>query len=50
MKYADQVWVMLTHGVQSFPPGTQISVYLEPADVMQFSADGRAMTTVREAA
>ena len=50
LKHADQVWVMLTHGVQTFSPGTQVSVYLEPADVMQFSADGRAMTAVREAA
>ncbi len=50
LKYADQVWVMLTHGVQIFTPGEQVSVYLEPSDVMQFGADGRAMTTVREAA
>lgn len=50
LKYADQVWVMLSHGVQTFTPGAKVSVYLEPADVMQFSADGRAMTTSREAA
>jgi glycerol transport system ATP-binding protein len=50
MKYADQVWVMLTHGVQAFTPGEQVSVFLEPSDVMQFQSDGRAMTPVREAA
>ena len=50
VKFADQVWVMLTHGVQVFTPGETISVYLEPADVMQFDADGRAMTTIRKVA
>ena len=50
VKFADQVWVMLTHGVQVFTPGETISVYLEPVDVMQFDADGRAMTTIRKAA
>ena len=50
LKNADQIWVMLTHGVQTFTPGTQVAVYLEPSDVMQFDADGRAMTTVRKAA
>ena len=50
LKHGDQVWVMLTHGVQVFAPGAQVAVYLEPADVLQFDAEGRAMTAQRKAA
>lgn len=50
MKHGDLRWVMLTHGVQVFAPGAPVTVYLEPADVMQFSADGSAMAPAREAA
>jgi glycerol transport system ATP-binding protein len=50
LKHADHVWVMLTHGVQVFTPGAQVCVYLEPSDVLQFDADGRAMTAQRKAA
>jgi glycerol transport system ATP-binding protein len=50
MTHGDLRWVMLAHGVQAFAPGASITVYLEPADVMQFNADGSAMTPAREAA
>jgi glycerol transport system ATP-binding protein len=43
LKYGELRWVMLTHGVQSFAPGSQITAYLEPDDVLRFHADGSAM-------
>ncbi len=50
MKQGDLRWVMLTHGVQVFATGAPVTVYLEPADVMQFAANGAALTPAREAA
>ena len=50
LKQGDLRWVMLTHGVQVFATGAPVTVYLEPADVMQFAADGAALTPAREAA
>ena len=41
---------MLAHGVHAFAPGSQLTVYLEPDDVLRFRADGSAMTLAAEAA
>lgn len=43
-------WVMLAHGIHSFAPGSQITAYLEPDDVLRFSGDGSAMARQLEAA
>jgi len=43
-------WVALVHGVQAFEPGSSVTVYVEPADVMQFAGDGAALMPAREAA
>jgi glycerol transport system ATP-binding protein len=48
--YGQQRWVMLTHGVHRFAPGSRLTVYLEPADVMRFQSDGSAIAPAREAA
>jgi len=50
LRYGDHRWVMLTHGVRNFAPGSQQEVYLEPADVLTFHADGSAMTSRPKAA
>lgn len=42
-------WVMLAHGIHSFAPGTSLTVYVEPEDVMQFAADGLAIHAPAEA-
>ena len=43
-------WVMLARGIHTFAPGTSLTVYVEPEDIMQFDADGRAILPRREAA
>lgn len=43
-------WVMLARGIHSFAPGTSLTVYVEPEDVMQFDDAGRAIRPQREAA
>ena len=50
LDYAPQRWVMLTHGVHRFEPGSRVTVYLEPEDVMRFNANGLAMASASEAA
>ena len=45
-----QHWVMLARGIHLFAPGTSLTVYVEPDDVMQFDATGAAIHTRREAA
>jgi glycerol transport system ATP-binding protein len=50
LNYNGQQWVMLAHGVHAFAPGSQLTVYLEPDDVLRFRADGSAMTLAAEAA
>ena len=49
LKYGGGTWTMLTHGVRDFTPGSHITVYLEPEDVMRFHTNGVAMAP-REAA
>jgi glycerol transport system ATP-binding protein len=50
LKHGDLRWVMLTHGVQAFEAGASLTVHLDPADVMQFAADGSSLSPAREAA
>ena len=50
LDYGPERWVMLTHGVHRFEPGANVTVYLEPEDVLRFLADGTAMAPVTEAA
>jgi len=45
-----QHWVMLARGIHTFAPGTFLTVYVEPDDMMQFDAAGRAIPSKREAA
>ncbi len=45
-----QHWVMLARGIHAFAPGTSLTVYVEPEDVMQFDAAGQAIRPRREAA
>ncbi len=50
LDYGPQRWVMLTHGVHRFEPGSKVTVYLEPDDVMRFHTNGVAMPSAAEAA
>jgi glycerol transport system ATP-binding protein len=45
-----QRWVVLAHGIHAFAPGTALTVYVEPGDVMQFDAAGRAIRPQAQAA
>lgn len=40
LEYHDQHWVGLVHGVQALSPGQKLPVYLDPAHVYVFGADG----------
>ncbi|MFD2740099.1 ABC transporter ATP-binding protein [Sulfitobacter aestuarii] len=40
LDHAGDRWVGLVHGVQSLKPGQELSVYLDPAHVYIFGADG----------
>lgn len=50
LKYGDQRWVMLTHGIREFAPGARLTAYLEPDDVIRFRGDGSAMPHQTKAA
>ncbi len=50
LRHGDHRWVMLTHGVHAFEPGSQQTVYVEPDDMMSFQADGRALGHAGKAA
>jgi glycerol transport system ATP-binding protein len=43
-------WVMLTHGVHAFEPGSALTVHVDPDNVMAFDAAGRAIAAQRKAA
>ena len=40
LRHGSEKWVGLVHGVQDLPPGAAVSVYLNPAYVYLFDADG----------
>ncbi len=50
LDYGPERWVMLTHGVHRFEPGSRLTVYLEPEDVLRFDAVGRAIAPATEVA
>ncbi len=50
LKHGAHRWVMLAHGVHAFEPGARQTVYLEPADVMGFDANGRTRLLAGKAA
>ena len=50
LAHGEQRWVMLTHGVHRFEPGSRLTAYLEPGDVLRFRDDGSAVTSTAEAA
>lgn len=41
LDHAGQRWVGLVHGVHDLEPGTELSVYLDPAHIYIFGDDGR---------
>jgi glycerol transport system ATP-binding protein len=43
VKFGDNRWVMLTHGVHIYPAGEEVDAYVEPENVMAFDASGRAL-------
>ncbi len=50
LDFNGQNWVMLAHGVHAFTPGEILTVYLEPADILMFDANGAALKLAAEAA
>jgi len=50
LDHGAQPWVMLAHGIHAFAVGSQLTVYLEPDDILRFSADGAAIAHTAEAA
>jgi len=50
VEHGPSQWVMLAHGIHTFAPGAQLTVYLEPEDVLRFRSDGSAMSRELEAA
>lgn len=40
LRHGPEKWVGLVHGVHDLPPGTAVSVYLNPAYIYLFDADG----------
>ncbi len=50
LDYGPSQWVMLAHGIHTYAPGSQLTVYLEPEDVLRFHSDGSAMARGLEAA
>jgi glycerol transport system ATP-binding protein len=43
VKHEDDRWVMLTHGVNIHPPGTELFAHVAPQNVLAFDASGRAI-------
>lgn len=50
LEYGALRWVMLTHGVHRFEPGSGVTAYLETQDVLRFDREGAAIVGAREAA
>jgi glycerol transport system ATP-binding protein len=50
LDFGAQKWVMLAHGVHAFTPGESLTVYLEPADILMFDANGGALSQPAQAA
>jgi glycerol transport system ATP-binding protein len=42
LKCGDAHWTMLTHGIHDHAPDTDITVWLNPSNIMLFGADGRS--------
>ncbi len=40
-RHGAEKWVALVHGVQDLPPGSDLTLWLDPAHVYLFGADGR---------
>ncbi|MBL4918706.1 ABC transporter ATP-binding protein [Szabonella alba] len=40
-RHGSQKWVALVHGVHDLPPGSDLTLWLDPAHVYLFGADGR---------
>jgi glycerol transport system ATP-binding protein len=43
VKHEEDRWVMLTHGVQIHPPGTELFAHVAPENVLAFDASGRTI-------
>jgi glycerol transport system ATP-binding protein len=50
LKYADAIWVMLAPGVHDYEPDTEVTIYIDPENLLVFDAGGVAVSSPLRAA